>query len=264
MCFLKPEFGDVSVETHKQASLVACGVLLIVLGGPVLFIGCGPRQQKDVEPRNRTQQQRAAESKSQVNASQSQADQGKRGQESIRKPGEGNAWKLTLTKPEMMTFDANKDYFWILDTNKGQIRIKLMPEVAPMHVTSTIFLTNKGFYDGTTFHRVIPGFMAQGGCPLGTGTGGPGYTYAGETWPNVKHDRPYLLSMANSGPNTDGSQFFITFKATPWLDGKHTIFGEVVTGQDTVKKLEAAGTEQGKPTEKLVINKAKIEEKAKG
>ena len=106
-----------------------------------------------------------------------------------------------------------------------------------------MFLTEKGFYDGTIFHRVIPDFMAQGGDPLGTGTGGPGYQYAGEINPNVKHDRPYLLSMANAGrPNTDGSQFFITFKPTPWLDGKHTIFGEVVEGQDTVKKLEAAGT----------------------
>ena len=164
-----------------------------------------------------------------------------------------------------MKFDATKDYFWVLETNKGNIRIKLMPDVAPMHVTSTIFLTNKGFYDGTMFHRVIPGFMAQGGCPLGTGTGGPGYKYEGEIKPNVKHDRPYLLSMANAGPGTDGSQFFITFKPTPWLDGKHTIFGEVVEGQDTVKKLEDAGTPgQGKPKEEMKIIKAKIEEKAKG
>ncbi len=174
------------------------------------------------------------------------------------------AWKLKLTKPELMKFDPNKEYFWILETNKGNIRIKLMPEVAPMHVTSTIFLTNKGFYDGTIFHRVITNFMAQGGCPLGTGRGGPGYKYDGELKSNVKHDRPYLLSMANAGPGTDGSQFFITFVPTPWLDGKHTIFGEVVEGQDTVKKLEAAGSPQGKPKEPLTINKAHIEEKAKG
>jgi cyclophilin family peptidyl-prolyl cis-trans isomerase len=195
---------------------------------------------------------------------QAEAEQAKRDEEAIQKLGD-KGWKLKLTKPATMTFDPNKEYFWILDTNKGQIRIKLMPDVAPMHVTSTIFLTNKGFYDGTVFHRVIPGFMAQGGCPLGTGRGGPGYAYAGEIKANVKHDRPYLLSMANTGqPNTEGSQFFITFKPTPWLDGKHTIFGEVVAGQDTVKKLEAAGTEQGKPTEELKINKATIEEKAKG
>ncbi|MBN1506916.1 MAG: peptidylprolyl isomerase [Sedimentisphaerales bacterium] len=194
---------------------------------------------------------------------QTEAEQAKRDQESIKELGD-KGWKLKLTQPPMMAFDPNTEHFWILDTNKGEIRIKLMPAVAPMHVTSTIFLTNKGFYDGTMFHRVIPGFMAQGGCPLGTGRGGPGYAYAGEIKPNVKHDRPYLLSMANTGqPNTDGSQFFITFKPTPWLDGKHTIFGEVVAGQDTVKKLEAAGTAQGEPKEELKINKARIEEKAK-
>ncbi len=214
-------------------------------------------------PFNQQQQQEIMMAWQQKRMEKAKSEQDKRNDDAIKKLGDQNAWKLKLTKPEMMTFDANKDYFWILDTNKGEIRIKLMPQVAPMHVTSTIFLTNKGFYDGTIFHRVIPGFMAQGGCPLGTGTGGPGYNYAGETKPNVKHDKPYLLSMANAGPNTDGSQFFITFKETPWLDGKHTIFGEVVAGQDTVKKLEAAGTPQGKPTEELIIKKARIEEKPK-
>ena len=174
------------------------------------------------------------------------------------------AWKLKLTKPELMQFDPDQDYFWVLETNKGNIRIRLMPDVAPMHVTSTIFLTKKGFYDDTIFHRVITDFMAQGGDPLGTGTGGPGYKYEGEFKPDVKHDRPFLLSMANAGPGTDGSQFFITFKPTPWLDNKHTVFGEVVEGQDTVKKLEAAGTPQGKPREELKIIKAGIEEKPKG
>jgi peptidyl-prolyl cis-trans isomerase B (cyclophilin B) len=184
--------------------------------------------------------------------------------QAVEKLGPENAWKVKLTKPEMMKFDATKDYFWILETNKGNIRIKLMPDVAPMHVTSTIFLTNKGFYDGTIFHRVIPGFMAQGGDPTGTGMGGPGYKYDGEFSPNLKFDRPLLLAMANAGPGTDGSQFFITFVPTPHLNGKHTIFGEVVEGQDTVKKLEAAGTREGKPTEELKIVKARIEEKPKG
>ena len=187
----------------------------------------------------------------------------KRDAEAAKKMGEENAWKLKLKKPELMTFDSNKDYFWILQTNKGTLRIKLMPDVAPMHVTSTIFLTKKGFYDNLTFHRVIPGFMAQGGCPLGTGRAGPGYQYDGEFSPDVKHDRPYLLSMANAGPGTDGSQFFLTFKATPWLDGKHTIFGEVVEAKDVMKKLEAAGTGSGKPKEKLIIIKADIETKEK-
>ncbi len=171
------------------------------------------------------------------------------------------AWKIQLKKPDMMTFDKKKEYYWVLDTNKGIIRLKLMQDVAPMHATSTIYLTKKGFYDGLTFHRVIPGFMAQAGCPFGTGSGDAGYSYDGEFNPDVKHDRPYLLSMANAGPGTDGSQFFITFTATPHLDGKHTIFGEVVTGQDVVKKLEAAGTQDGKTKEPLIINKATIEEK---
>jgi cyclophilin family peptidyl-prolyl cis-trans isomerase len=189
----------------------------------------------------------------------------KQDEEAMAKLGKDNEWKLKLTKPELRQFDSNKEYFWILETNKGAIRIKLMPEVAPMHVTSTIFLTEKGFYDDTIFHRVIPEFMAQGGDPVGDGRHGPGYQYAGEITPNVKHDRPYLLSMANAGPGTDGSQFFITFKPTPWLDGKHTIFGEVVEGQDTVKKLEAAGSSpQGTPKEELKIVKARIEEKVKG
>ncbi len=176
--------------------------------------------------------------------------------------GNDNAWKLNLEKPEIMTFDSDKEYFWILDTNKGQIKIKLMPQVAPMHVTSTIFLTQKGFYDELSFHRVITGFMAQGGCPLGTGAGGPGYQYDGECDPSVIHDKPYLLSMANAGPGTDGSQFFLTFVETPWLDGKHTVFGEIIEGQDVMTQLEAAGSQSGQTSEELMINKAAIEETA--
>jgi peptidyl-prolyl cis-trans isomerase B (cyclophilin B) len=178
-------------------------------------------------------------------------------------------WRLKLKKPEMMTFDANKNYFWVMQTNKGTIKIKLMPDVAPMHVTSTIYLTNLGFYNGLTFHRVLEGFMAQGGCPLGSGSGGPGYKYGSEISPSVKHNRPYLLSMANGGaryPSTDGSQFFLTFVPTPHLDGQHTIFGEVIEGKDVVKKLEAAAGPRpsGTPTkERLVIEEATIVEEAK-
>ena len=175
-------------------------------------------------------------------------------------------WRLQLKKPEMMTFDANTDYFWVMNTNKGTIKIKLLPDVAPMHATSTIYLTNKGFYNGLTFHRVIGGFMAQGGCPVGDGRNGPGYQYSGEFSDSVTHDRPYLLSMANAGANTDGSQFFITFAPTPHLDGKHTIFGEVADDESkaVVKKLEKAGTRgAGATKEDLVITKASIEELAK-
>ena len=169
-----------------------------------------------------------------------------------------SSWKEHLPKPPKVDFPAAHSYFWELDTTLGPVVVKLLPEVAPMHVSSTIYLTELGFYDDVVFHRVITGFMAQGGDPTGTGSGGPGYQYDGEFDPKVKHDKPGLLSMANAGPGTDGSQFFLTFVETPWLDGKHTIFGEVVEGMDTVKKLEAKGSRQGRPSEKLAIEKATI------
>jgi cyclophilin family peptidyl-prolyl cis-trans isomerase len=168
------------------------------------------------------------------------------------------AWKSTLEKPPKVSFTAGKSYFWNLETNKGAITVKLMPDVAPMHVSSTIYLTRLGFYDGTVFHRVISGFMAQGGDPTGTGRGGPGYKYDGEFDRSVKHDKPGLLSMANAGPGTDGSQFFLTFVKTPNLNGKHTIFGRVIKGMDTVKELEKSGSRSGKTNEKLLIESATI------
>ncbi|NVJ62276.1 MAG: peptidylprolyl isomerase [Gammaproteobacteria bacterium] len=167
-------------------------------------------------------------------------------------------WKQKLTKPTAVKFDDSKQYIWQLDTNKGMIELKLMPQVAPMHVTSTIYLTRLGFYDGITFHRVIPQFMAQGGDPAGNGSGGPGYFYDGEFDDKVKHDRPGLLSMANRGPGTDGSQFFITFVPTPHLDGRHTIFGEVTTGMEILKEIEKAGSRSGRTKEDIKINKATI------
>ena len=176
---------------------------------------------------------------------------------------EAAGWKTKLEKPEVMKFDAKKDYFWVLETSEGTIKLKLWPDVAPMHVTSTIFLTNKGFYNDLIFHRVIPNFMAQGGCPLGTGTGDPGYEYDGECKDNVKFDRPYLLAMANAGAGTDGSQFFITFTETPHLNGKHTIFGEVVEGKDVVGKIEKLGSQGGQTKKEIKIVKATIEEVAK-
>jgi cyclophilin family peptidyl-prolyl cis-trans isomerase len=168
-------------------------------------------------------------------------------------------WKTRLPKPEQATFDAGHTYYASLTTNKGPLRIKLMPAVAPMHVTSLIYLARLGFYDDLSFHRVIQGFMAQGGCPLGTGSGGPGYKFAGEFSPTVKHDRGGLLSMANAGPGTDGSQFFLTFVPTPWLDGKHTIFGEIVSGKETLAALERAGSKEGRTTEPLKLEKMTIE-----
>jgi cyclophilin family peptidyl-prolyl cis-trans isomerase len=168
-------------------------------------------------------------------------------------------WKTSVPEPKAVEFPAGKTYVAMMTTNKGPIEIRLMPDVAPMHVTSFIYLTRMGFYDGLKFHRVIPGFMAQGGCPLGTGTGGPGYEYDGEFRPDVKHDKGGLLSMANAGPGTDGSQFFLTFVPTPWLDGKHTIYGEVTEGMETLKALEAAGSRSGRTSEPLSIEKVTIE-----
>lgn len=169
-------------------------------------------------------------------------------------------WKVRLPKPPQVEFDADKTYLWMLKTNVGNIKIKLDAKTAPMHVSSTIYLTRLGFYDDVPFHRVIPEFMAQGGDPLGRGTGGPGYKYAGEFDPSVKHDKGGLLSMANAGPGTDGSQFFLTFVATPWLDGKHTLFGEVVEGKGTLDELEKRGTKpQGTTTEPLSIVTATIQ-----
>jgi len=168
------------------------------------------------------------------------------------------SWKTTLEKPPKASFTAGKSYLWNLETNKGAIEVKLMPDVAPMHVSSAIYLTRLGFYDDTVFHRVIPGFMAQGGDPTGTGRGGPGYKYDGEFDRSVKHDKPGLLSMANAGPGTDGSQFFLTFVKTPHLNGKHTIFGRVIKGMDIVKELEKSGSRSGKTKEKLLIERATI------
>ncbi|MEX2205505.1 MAG: peptidylprolyl isomerase [Myxococcota bacterium] len=166
-------------------------------------------------------------------------------------------WKSRLPKPTKVSFTSGKKYIWVLDTNKGVIEVLLLPESAPMHVTSTIFLTDLGFYDGVVFHRVIPEFMAQGGDPTGSGRGGPGYQYDGE-FGGAKHTKPGMLSMANAGPGTDGSQFFITFVPTPFLDGKHTVFGEVTKGMENVKALEAAGSPGGQTKEKLEIKKATI------
>ena len=146
-------------------------------------------------------------------------------------------WKESLPKPPKATFSKDKHYTWVLETNKGTIKVALKPDVAPMHVSSTIYLTRLGFYDGLIFHRVIPGFMAQGGDPMGVGMGGPGYKYEGEFSESAKHDKPGILSMANAGPGTNGSQFFITDGATPHLDGRHTVFGRVVVGQDVVKRI---------------------------
>jgi peptidyl-prolyl cis-trans isomerase A (cyclophilin A) len=162
-----------------------------------------------------------------------------------------------------------------LMTTEGSVTVRLFPDHAPKTVRNFVELAEGGrewtdprsrsvtkdkLYDGTIFHRVIAGFMIQGGDPLGTGTGGPGYRFADEIHPDLTFDRPYLLAMANAGPGTNGSQFFITVGPTPWLTGKHTIFGEVTQGADVVDKISRVQTKPGdRPVNDVVVQSVTIQ-----
>src|SRR5437660_11653308 len=163
----------------------------------------------------------------------------------------------------------------IFETSQGNIVVRLLENEAPKTVANFVGLaegtkefTNektgqkekRPFYDGLIFHRVIPQFMIQGGCPNGTGMGGPGYKFADEFYPSLKHSKAGFLSMANAGPNTNGSQFFVTVAATPWLDNRHTIFGEVVEGQEVAVKISKVPRDSNdRPREPVVIRKVRIE-----
>jgi len=142
------------------------------------------------------------------------------------------------SSPPEMVIDPKKSYQAVLHTDKGTITIQLAAENAPRTVNNFVFLARDGFYDGVIFHRVIKDFMAQGGDPTGTGMGGPGYQFEDEFHPDLRHDGPGVLSMANAGPGTNGSQFFITHVATPWLDNKHSVFGHVIDGLDVLFAIE--------------------------
>jgi cyclophilin family peptidyl-prolyl cis-trans isomerase len=144
-----------------------------------------------------------------------------------------------------MVINPAKSYTAKLQTDKGVITLKLHADKAPRTVNNFVFLAREGFYDGVIFHRVIEKFMAQGGDPTRSGSGGPGYTFEDEFHPSLKHDGPGVLSMANAGPGTNGSQFFITHVATPWLDGKHSVFGRVTDGMDVL--LSIPPRDPGKP-----------------
>jgi cyclophilin family peptidyl-prolyl cis-trans isomerase len=139
--------------------------------------------------------------------------------------------------PPSGALDASKAYRARFKTERGEIVTELYAAQAPLTVENFVNLARTGFYDGTTFHRVIPGFMAQGGDPTGTGRGGPGYQFGDEFSPDLRHDGPGVLSMANAGPGTNGSQFFLTFDATPHLDDRHSVFGRVVEGMDVLRSL---------------------------
>ena len=146
-----------------------------------------------------------------------------------------------------------------IETNHGTIKAEMFVDKAPKTAGNFIELAKKGFYDGVIFHRIIDGFMIQGGDPTGTGRGGPGYTIKDEFAPGLAHTQAGMFSMANAGANTGGSQFFITLAATPWLDGKHAILGKVVVGLDVLKKLGKLPTERGdRPTEEVVMKKVTV------
>ncbi|MBI2104451.1 MAG: peptidylprolyl isomerase [Candidatus Omnitrophica bacterium] len=148
----------------------------------------------------------------------------------------------------------------VIETAKGRIVIELYAEEAPKTVANFVKLAKEGFYNGIIFHRVIPGFMIQTGDPTGAGMGGPGYTFEDEFAPGLRHDGPGVVSMANAGPNTNGSQFFITLAAAPWLDGKHAIFGRVVEGQEAVEQIAAAGRDaQDRPLDNIPMTRVAIE-----
>ncbi|MAR34176.1 MAG: peptidylprolyl isomerase [Chloroflexi bacterium] len=162
-------------------------------------------------------------------------------------------------KPPEGNLDKKLQYFAKFETEKGDFTAILYPNEAPLTVENFINLSEKNFYNGTTFHRVIPGFMAQGGDPTGTGSGGPGYKFNDEFSSSLRHNGEGILSMANAGPNTNGSQFFITYTATPHLDGMHTVFGKIIEGMDVVNSIRErdpmSDAEEGDKIHKITIEK---------
>ena len=157
------------------------------------------------------------------------------------------------------------EVYALFDTTEGKFKARLFADKVPNTVENFVSLaegtkTGQPFYDNLIFHRVIPDFMIQGGCPEGTGRGGPGYKFADEFHPSLKHSKPGILSMANAGPNTNGSQFFVTVAATPWLDNRHSVFGEVVDGYDVVEKISQVPRDSSdRPKKEVKINSLKIE-----
>ena len=153
-----------------------------------------------------------------------------------------------------MSIDLNAQFTATIRTNHGTITVELFASQAPVTVNNFVFLARQGFYDGVIFHRVIPGFMIQGGDPTGTGTSGPGYQFQDEFVPELMFDQPGILAMANSGPNTNGSQFFITVAPTPHLDGRHTIFGRIVGGQQVADAISTVRSGAGdRPIDPVTI-----------
>lgn len=214
--------------------------LLLFFIAAVLLFGCGKDDQKTETKTDDTQKELTSDTKGDLEKTQEKGD--------------------TLDKSVDKKFESD---LVLMETNKGDIRIKLYLDKAPITAGNFRDLIEQGFYDGIIFHRVIDGFMIQGGDPTGTGTGGSGKTIPDEFGEGLKHNQKGILSMANSGPNTGTSQFFITLVPTPHLDGKHAIFGEVVKGMDVVEKIGKVETDaRDKPVKDVVMTKVTmIEEK---
>ena len=172
----------------------------------------------------------------------------------------GDRLMNTYSSPPPMVIDPSNRYLATFETAQGNIVIELSAADAPQTVNNFVFLAREGFYDGTTFHRVLPGFMAQGGDPTGTGRGGPGYTFADEFSPKLRHTGPGVLSMANAGPNTNGSQFFITYAATAFLDDRHAVFGNVIEGMDVALRLTPRDPQQNPASPGDALIRVTIEE----
>jgi len=153
--------------------------------------------------------------------------------------------------PPFGALDTSKSYTARFKTERGDITVELYADKVPLTVENFVNLARAGFYDGTTFHRVISGFMAQGGDPTGTGTGGPGYQFGDEFHPSLRHDGAGILSMANAGPGTNGSQFFLTFGPTPHLDNKHSVFGKVTEGMDVMRSIRERDPRDREPGDKI-------------
>jgi len=179
------------------------------------------------------------------------------GAEAPRASGEE---KEMYDRPPRMQIDPDARYTAVMDTSCGTIELELFADRTPVTVNNFVFLAREGFYDGLTFHRIIPDFMLQGGDPAGTGSGGPGYQFEDEIVDDLKFNDPFLLAMANSGEDTNGSQFFITTGEPRHLNGLHTIFGRVTKGKEAVRAIEAVGTSAGPPSETVHIERVRIEE----
>lgn len=170
-------------------------------------------------------------------------------------------WKRRLPIFPTVTYRSDRELRAAVKTGQGLVTIRLRPDMAPRHVTNFVYLSRLGFYENVPFQFIVPGRRVQWGCPVGDGRGNPGYSFAGEGKRGLRHDKPGLLSMATAGPNTDGCILFITLCPMPWMDGKHTVFGEVIAGMDVVTAIGDIGSKLGVPRQTILISDIDIEER---